>query len=782
MAARILAVLIASIGLALTAGGAYLLYLGGSPYYLVCGVAMVAVSCLLWRTDPRACLLYGLIFLATTVWALWESGLDGWALVPRLLAPLVLAVPFLALRSSLAETRPTWSAARMAGAGLAAITIGMVLHWVVGPAERINPVFQTGMTMARAPSVIQRAKADDWPNYGGDLGATRFSALSQITPANVDKLERVWTFRTGMQPAGLQVTPLKVGGLVYVCTADNDVIALDAETGRQRWRHDTNADTRVTSPRCRGLGYYKAPELTGLCAERIITATIDARMVALDAHSGAPCPGFGRGGEISLREGMGEHEHNHYYVTSAPLVVRGKVVVGGNVSDNQMVGEPSGVIRAFDAVTGELAWAWDMGAPDRIGLPPAGQHYTRGTPNSWGASSADDELGLVYVPLGVPTSDFFGGYRRPMDEQFGNTLVALDVETGRLRWAFQTSHHDLWDYDVGQQASLIDLTIKGRVVRALVLPTKRAEVFVLDRVTGKPVFPVVERPVPQRGIAPGERLSPTQPFSTGMPSFRGADLVESDMWGVSPLDQLYCRIRFRKARYDGPHTPPGLAPSIQYPGTAGGMEWGGATVDPTRQLMLINTIYMPMYLQLITRAEANARGMRASTAKDWIRGALNEGYHPPMDGTPYGALTGPFMSPLQVPCKKPPYGMLSAVDLRTGKLVWTRVFGTSRDAGPFGTRSRLPFPMGSPNLGGGTALGSGLYVIGATQDAYLRVYDTATGKQLWSDRLPAAGNATPITYISPPSRRQFIVVAAGGSLAVGAANSDYIVAYALNQK
>jgi quinoprotein glucose dehydrogenase len=315
----------------------------------------------------------------------------------------------------------------------------------------------------------------------------------------------------------------------------------------------------------------------------------------------------------------------------------------------------------------------------------------------------------------------------------------------------------------------------------LLQPTKRGELFVLDRLTGVPLYPIEERPAPQRGQVPEEHLSLTQPFSIGVPSFRGADLVEGDMWGITPLDQLWCRIKFREARYEGPVTPPGLAPAIQMPGVFGGMEWGGVAVDVTRGIVIVNSNNVPNYPRLTSRAEANKLGLKRYTPENNKETNYAEAMAQwAQEGTPYAILRGDgFFSPLRVPCTRPPYGRLSAVDLKSGKLLWTRVFGTAQELGPFGIPSLLPLPLGTPNIGGAVVTQSGLFFIGATPDRYLRAYETATGKLLWQGSLPAGGNATPMTYISPDSGRQFVVIAAGGHLEVGSRNGDVIVAYAL---
>lgn len=446
------------------------------------------------------------------------------------------------------------------------------------------------------------------------------------------------------------------------------------------------------------------------------------------------------------------------------------------VLDGQYWGEPSGVIRAFDAVTGKLAWAWDMGRPDRRGLPPAGETYTPATPNSWGPISSDEQLGLVYLPTGNATPDFFGGRRRPIDDRYSSSVVALDAATGQLRWSFQTVRHDLWDYDVAAQPTLVDLPAPGGgVIAALIQPTKTGDVFVLDRATGKPIRRVLDKPVPQTGAVPEERLSPTQPFSVAMPAFRGPVLRERDMWGITPFDQLYCRIKFRSARYDGIMTPPGMTPWISLPGFVGGMDWGGASVDLDHNVLIVNSSTIAAISRFYTRAAADAANIRPAgdnTPGGDLWGPAAQA------GTPYASDTEVFKSPIGMPCQEPPFGRISAIDLTTGKLIWTRDLGMAGKSA-FGVPLLMPITMGTPTTGGSLTTRGGLTFIAATQDRIFRAFDTKTGALVWSSRLPQGGFATPMTYVSPRSGRQFVVIAAGGSHGLGEAGGADLIAYAL---
>jgi len=763
---RVIAAVLLIAGLGLGLPGGYLLSLGGSAYYVVAGCLALASAVLLWRGDGRALCVFGALLAGTALWALWEVGFDGWALLPRVLGPLLIGV-WLAM---------PWTRRRLGGGG--GWFAALVLAVLIGLPAGVAMTGQDRAPPAAAPvAKANDAAAGDWVEYGRDKAGTRFSPLSQLTPGNVAQLAPAWEFHTGI-PAdlrvSLEVTPLKIRDRLYFCTGYNDMIALDAETGKLAWRFQAHVNPAgLYAGTCRGVAYFHAPGPAGAaCAERILEATVDRRLIAVDLLDGRPCPGFGAGGMVDLGAGMGPIEPGYYFVSSAPAVVRGRVVLGGWVTDGQYVGEPSGVIRAFDAMTGQLAWAWDMGRPDQHGAPPPGQSYTRGTPNSWAPISADEELGLVYLPTGNATPDYYGGTRTQVDDQYSSAVVALDAETGALRWSFQTTHHDLWDYDVGSQPTLVDLP---GGVKALVQPTKRGEIFLLDRQTGAPLAAVAERAVPQGGVA-GERISPTQPFSVGMPSFAGPMPTEARMWGLTPFDQLWCRIKFREARFDGTMTPLGLdRPTLTYPGFLGGMDWGSVSVDTGSKLMIVNSNRVGNYNRLIPRAVADRLGIKPFSAS----GHQYAGGPVAQAGTPYAVAVGPFLSPLVVPCTQPPYGMISAVDLNTRQVVWSKPFGTGTDSGPLTLHSHLPFTMGVPNIGGPVTTAGGIFFIGASQDNYLRAYETATGRELWRARLPAGGQATPMTYWSAASGRQFVLIAAGGHGGLLTTPGDAILAFAL---
>lgn len=770
---RLFAVIAGLVGIALCWLGVELLLVGGSLYYVMAGLLLLAIAVTTWRRQARALTLFALLWGGTLLWGLWESGLDGWALAGRLGLFTGMGLWLLTPWARGWFGVPRWTKLNQAAFAVVLVAAVAGSAWIFW-ADRITG----GTEAAGAPGDIAQA---EWHHYGNNQGGSRFSPLTQISATNVGNLQRAWTYRLGVEPtgfpAGFEATPLQIGDRLYFCTGYNDIIALDAESGKQIWRFQPKVDvTGIFGQNCRGVSYYRVASAAPgtACAERLYTATIDARLLAVDARDGKPCRDFGDNGQVNLLTGLSKAPKGYYHITSPPAVIRGKLVLGGWVTDGQRIGEPSGVIRAFDATTGKLSWAWDMGRPDRTGLPPEGETYTPGTANSWGVMSSDEALGMVYVPTGNATPDFYGGLRTPEMDRYASSVVALDAETGRPRWSFQTVHHDLWDYDVASQPVLFDM---ADGTPALLQPTKRGELFLLDRRTGKPLAPVTERPV-KAGNAIGERYSPTQPFSS-LPSFTGPRPTEARMWGITPIDQAWCRYQFARARFEGSMTPVGDdKPTVQWPGALGGNNWGSAAIDPVRQIAFVNASAVMNYLQLMPRAEAERRGIRAGDKATLETVARTV----PQDGTPYATITTPFLSPIGVPCSQPPYGLVGAVDLKTKKLLWQKPFGTAKDSGPMGLRLGLPIPMGVPNLGGAVVTASGLSFIGATQERRIRAFDTKTGRELWKDNLPAGGNASPMTYWSPRSKRQFVVIAVGGHGGIMSGHSDTLIAYALPAK
>jgi quinoprotein glucose dehydrogenase len=776
------------IGAVLLVGGGMLIAAGGSWYYLLAGLGLIVSGTLIFRQRLLGAWLYVGVFVLTVLWALWEVGLDGWGLVPRVIAPAVLLVLVIA---SLPVLRHGREGRKLALGGAVVFVVLAGLSGVVVAKTNAfkvdGPLPGTGPVSSSDPDAIPVGA--DWPAYGGSYHAQRYSTLTQITPENVGKLERAWSFHTGDLPGNRpgaqnkyasENTPLKIGDTLYACTGKNMVVAVNAATGQTKWRSDPGVDDAYIpyTAACRGVSYYVVPNAapTDPCATRIIWGTLDARLIAVDSRTGQRCAGFGQNGQISTSEDMGKLIPGMVSVTSAPTIVRGVVVTGHQILDGQYREAPSGVIKGFDAVTGQQRWAWDMMRPDITNRPPAGQIYTLGTPNMWTTGTGDERLGLVYLPLGSTAADYVSRGRTGAQLDYATSLVALDVTTGKPRWNFQTVHHDVWDYDLGSQATLVD--VGG--VPAVVLPSKQGDIYVLNRETGQPLHGVANTPVPQGGNEP-EMRTPTQPHSLFHTLRRPNDLNEKSMWGMSPIDQMICRIQFRNAAYEGFYTPPRADKHyIEYPGYNGGSDWGGVAIDPARGVIVANYNDMPNYNILVPRAEADKKGwFPRGDPRARVGGA--EGAGDPQLGVPYAVNVNagwrlPWTGLL---CKEPPYGGIRAIDLKTGRQIWDRPLGTARKNGPFGIPSGLNMEIGTPNNGGAVVTASGLIFIAAATDDLIRAIDLKTGKTVWSAHLPGGGQATPMVYEA--NGRQFVVIAPGGHHFMETPISDEVIAYALPQ-
>jgi quinoprotein glucose dehydrogenase len=621
----------------------------------------------------------------------------------------------------------------------------------------------------------------EWPAYGGDAGGSRYSPLTQITRDNIAHLDVAWTYRTGdvsdgrktLRKTSFQATPIVVDGTLYLSTPFNRVVALDPETGMERWSYDPKLDLWIPYGDdliSRGVAtWLDATPGDGGCRRRIFLATNDARLIALDARTGVPCAGFGRAGQVDLGRDVGFAYPGEYHITSPPVVVGDRIVVGSAISDNLRVDAPRGIVRAYDARSGALRWSWDPIPRDP--RDPARQTWEgdsaarTGGGNAWSILSADPERDLVFVPTGSASPDFYGGERKGQN-LYTNSVAALRASTGQVLWHFQVVHHDLWDYDVPSQPTLVTLRREGRQIPAVAQATKMGHLFLLDRERGTPLFPVEERPVPQSTV-PGEQAWPTQPFPTAPPPLVPQKLAAADAWGVTFWDRGRCRHRMETLRSEGLFTPPSLEGTIIFPGNAGGSNWGSVAFDPARDLVLVNTTRVAHVVTLIPRDRFNAA--RASNQKaEFGRQA----------GTPFAMRREALLSPLGIPCNPPPWGTLAAVELATGKVRWEVPLGTTRDQSFF----PIPFRLGMPNMGGPIATASGLVFIGAAMDNYLRAFDADTGAELWKGRLPAGGQATPMTYRLRENGRQFVVIAAGGHNRMGTKLGDHVVAFALPPK
>ena len=604
-----------------------------------------------------------------------------------------------------------------------------------------------------------------WSDYGGDPGGQRYSAADQITPGNVSRLAPAWRFSTGdlashadvMKRASFENTPILAEGRLYVCSPFNEVSALDPGTGRQLWRYDPKLDTRIHYPNdyvCRGVAFARHA-VGGACAARIYLNTADRRLIALDAASGKPCAGFGNGGTVTLVPDGVLKRRGEIHTTSAPVVTHGVVIVGSSIDDNQRVDELRGTVHAFDAVTGAPRWSFD---------PLSRQHapFRGGAANVWAPMSVDEARGLVFLPVSSTSPDFWGGYRVGSGD-YANSIVALHVADGSVAWSFQTTHHDVWDYDLPAQPTLGTVTYDGKTVEAVLQPTKQGLLFTVDRDTGRPVIPVVERKVPQGG-APGETLSPTQPIPIAPPPLAPNRIRPEDAYGITFWDRGKCRDAIAAARHDGLYTPPSIQGTIIYPFTGGGTNWGGLAFDAAHDIVYVNTSNAIHLVTLIPAREYAA-----------VEERFFDKEVSPNAGAPFGMKREVLLSPLGLPCNPPPWGKLHAIDMHTGRILWSVPLGTTEDILPMS--QYFLGNIGVPNLGGPMVTAGGLVFIGAAMDDYLRAFDARTGAELWKGRLPAGGQATPMTYVW--KGKQYVVIAAGGHSKLGTKRGDAVMAFAL---
>lgn len=775
---RVLAALLGAvmviISLPLLWKGGELISVGGSWYYAIAGFVLALVGILIAANRKVGAFVYIALFAATVVWAIGEAGLRFWPMVPRLGGPLFLLLlvcliaPYLGARSS----RKGWFTG-------AAAVIASFAGAVVTAFQPQGVVQKEFTPVAGKPA---HAQSSDSQYYGRTPSGTRHAPLSEITPENVSKLKLAFTYNTGVKAVKVQEdqnTPVIVGDTAYICTPNNEIHAFSTSTGEQRWVYKSNAEASVFA-RCRGVGYYERPAaeaalplladyvaptpvngdvvrepVAGVdykrdnCDSKIVMTASDVKMHVVNAKTGELCSGFGEGGILDLRLGMGENTFPVYTQTSMPTIARDLVIFGGMVLDNQSVKEPSGVIRALDIETGDQRWYWDAGSH---GTKNDGSYKDR-SPNVWSTPAFDDANGLIFLPVGNATPDFYGAHRTPEMEAVASSVVALDLNTGEQKWVFQTVHHDLWDYDVASQPALYDVPDgKGGTIPALIQLTKRGQIFMLNRLTGEPIAEVEERPVPA-GNAKGEWYSPTQPYSVGMPAPGTETLTEAKMWGMTMFDQLQCRIDFKRMDYTGEFTPPSENRTLVWPGYYGGFNWGSGAIDEDRSVLVTVDMRIGQWVQLVTKAEEG----QTFNGKDFHAGLAEQ------EGTPYKAAKANFESALAIPCNEPPFGNMIAIDLNKREVIWSRPMGTLEDTGPMGIKMGLPIPVGMPNVGGPMTTASGLTFFVGTQDYYLRAINTVTGEEVWKSRLPVGSQGTPVSYVSPENGKQYILFSAGGA-------------------
>ncbi len=624
-------------------------------------------------------------------------------------------------------------------------------------------------------------QASAWPGYSGE-GGRKYSAADQITPANVAALKPIWTYHTGDISTGrpdygstsaFEATPLLVDGMLYLCSPFNKVTALDPATGNETWSFDPKINLKGNYSNqmvCRGVSHWEDADETagGICSKRIFTSTLDTRLIALDALTGERCQDFGTNGEVDLSSGVGTIRYpGEYSHTSPPAVIADKVIVGGAIGDHGGTQVPSGVVRAYNAVTGKLEWAQDMAPPDYDyevhGQSAAG--YALASPNVWAPMATDEELGLIFAPTGNPSPDYFRTGVPDMD-YYGSSLVALDKDTGNIVWHYQFVHNDFWDFDTPAQPSFFTLERDGKQIPALAQATKMGFIFILDRRTGEPLFPVQERPAPQEtDVALG--LSPTQPWPVLPKPVSGTRLDPKKPFGLTFWDRGKCRKELESLRYDGIFTPPSTDWTLMFTGNAGGINWGGVSIDPERQLLVVNSSNLAWKVRLIPRADFEA-----------VKKA-NYGHEiGPQRGTDYGVWREMVGSPIGIPCNPTPWGMVTGINLKTGEQLWQSTLGTTRDLAPV----PLALKTGTPNLGGPLTTKGGLTFIGAAMDNYIRAFDNETGEEIWKHRLPAPAVAGAMSYTArgpDGQERQYIVIASGGFGRMPVDMSDTLVAFAL---
>ncbi|MEE4907713.1 membrane-bound PQQ-dependent dehydrogenase, glucose/quinate/shikimate family [Pseudomonas alliivorans] len=788
MILRATGIVMAILSIALLYMGAQLVAVGGSAAYSVIALGVLATAVLVFLKKKSALTLYALLMWGILLWIIYEVGFDKWQWIPRgdlfALIGFWLAMPWVVrplLRNQTgSSTRGFHPFLGSTVAVMALIVIALMFY---------DPYAVKGQIGSSAASRTTEVAGNEWVAYGGTQSGQRFSSLDQINPQTIDKLSVAWEYHTGDlrdadKDAGeytFEATPLKVNNRVYVCTPHNEVHALNPESGKLDWKY-TPEKTRSYLQQhqtCRGVSYYAAPTAQNApaaqCEKRVIMATADARLVALDADTGKLCSDFGSNGVVDLHDNMGNVRPHALMQTAAPLVAGDLIVLGGSVMDNGYdQGNPSGVIRAYNVITGNLVWNFDPENPQNTAPVSAEQNYPQDTPVAWATLSADLKNGLVYVPFGNASPDETGTRRDPNSntEKFRDALVALDLKTGAFKWKFQTSHNDLWDRDNPSQPSLLDLGKEGSKQPALLLPTKVGNIFVLNRLTGEPITPVDQARVQTGGGVPGERFAPTQPVSRL--NFIPPPLTERSMWGVTPFDQMACRTTFNTLRYDGnPWTPATESGSLIYPGNIGVFNWGSVAVDPDRQILVATPVRLAYIYNLIKRPEQDQE--KRLFTKDG-KPYWNENFN-----GDYAIRISRLASGLGIPCTAPPWGSMVGVDLNTGKTEWKRRVGTTKNLKTSFMEDRFPvgFPMGMVAHGGPLLTAGGLIFHGATADNFIRAYDVNTGEVLWQYELPAGGQATPSTYTGSDGK-QYVIISAGGHGSLGTTLGDSVMAFRLN--
>ncbi|OAT35673.1 membrane-bound PQQ-dependent dehydrogenase, glucose/quinate/shikimate family [Proteus myxofaciens] len=786
----LLFIVLGALGAYFTIMGGYLITLKGSPFYAITGIVLILVALLFICRKRIAFGLFNLLFIATIAWSLWESGFDFWALAPRLDIIFILGIlllPFVARKGEL-----YCRANKITLLLLLLVTLVIIIGSLFTDPHAVKGEFSQQQP-AKSQS-IAGVSDNDWPAYGRTQAGIRYSPLTQINSDNVDTLVEKWTYHTGDKKGPNdsvettnEVTPIKIDDNLFLCTPHQYLISLDPATGKEKWRFDSKLQFNKSFQHmtCRGVSYYdennraefaksletRQPASSSQCPQKVFLPVNDGRLIAVNAHTGEACHDFGNEGQINLLESMPYAYLGGYNPTSPPIVTGNTIIIGGSVTDNLSTQEPSGVIRGYDVNSGKLLWVFDTGAEDPNAMPGKQTEFVHNSPNAWAPLAYDATTDVVYIPTGVGTPDIWGGDRPPLKERYANSVLALKASTGELIWNFQTTHHDLWDMDVPSQPSLVDIkNAKGEVTPAIYIVTKTGNVFVLDRRDGTPIVPITEKTVPTRvTLGPqtqGEHYSPTQPFSKLdlAPTQR---LKESDMWGGTMADQLLCRIQFNQLNYDGIYTPPSENGTLVFPGNLGIFEWGGISVNQDRQVGVMNIIALPFISKLYLKDPHDDEKLEGGGSEQGLQ---------PMKGVPYSVDIHPFLSPIGLPCKQPPWGFVAGIDLQKNEIVWKHRFGTIRDSLP-DLMQLPPLTIGVPGLGGSISTAGNVMFVAASQDDYLRAFNVTNGEMLWEARLPAGGQATPMTYSI--DGKQYVVIMAGGHGSFGTKMGDSLIAYGL---
>lgn len=809
MLARIGGLLAAAFGAALLFYGGRLALAGGSPFYIVMALGLILSGVQLMRRRQNGLGIFALTLILSFAWTIYEVGFDKWQWIPRgaltVFLGLLLSLPFVV--NGLQDAPEKRWAPRLSNGPLAlraTIAVIAVLGlgaWFVDPAQKEGtlPKLADATASATDPSGIAYP-ADDWVAYGGTNLGQRYSSLGEITTENVGKLKVAWEHHTGDlrvadEDSGeytFEVTPIKVNGLLYFCTPHNIVQALKPETGELVWSFDPKMvrDPQYQHQTCRGVSYNDSEGFTApadsdpataarinaavaQCPRRIVASSVDNRLYTMNAETGELCTEFGDNGFVDLTAQMPNLKRGNYQQTSAPLVTDDLIILGSALADNYYVDNPSGAIRAYDVRTGDIVWKFDAGKPDDTAPLGPNEMYEANSAVAWTQLAADETLGLVYIPFGNRAPDQVGIGRSAEDERFVGALAALDIATGQLRWSFKTTEHDLWDRDLPSQPVLMNLPHNGQDVPAIIVPTKVGNLWVLDRRTGEELLPSTEMAVSTETDIPGETPSPVQPMSSL--NFTPAALTEEDMWGTTPFDQIQCRLNFRSHRYDGnPFTPPTLGGSIIWPGNIGVFNWGSVAVDPVNKWLIATPQFLPYNYQLFARPEGDLNKRLFSTEGPGGEGRPgNENL-----GGPYAVQIKHMRSSLGVPCNTPPWGVRVGVNLADGSTAWKYRNGTVAGQKIAGIQFPVSFEMGMLAHGGLLTTAGGVAFSGAALDDTIRGYDMQTGKTLWQMKLPAGGQATPMTYRGDDGK-QYVVIAAGGHGSLGTTLGDSVIAYTL---